>query len=160
MDAPAPSPHTYSTAFSGPFQWNGDQGPEAPPDCRHGTQELCEGQRQGPHTIVNLWHRSPGVSLQGRLDAFHCPLPTPVTRQTHLLAATSLNPSSLVMLNTWPGRATLGPSGIPFGVWKHCSGTGVSARFGQAPGQGKGDSHQHSLLTRERHTPLWPQAWT
>lgn len=111
-----------------------------------------KGQRQKPHTVVNLWHRSPSVSLRERPALPPCPLPT--RHQTHLLAATSLNPSSPVMLSTWPGGAALDPGGTPFGGWKNCCGTGASARsLGQHRGK-VGETAIRTVWLPENFTPL------
>lgn len=99
---PLLSPHTHSTAFLGPFQlgdWR-----LLPQVAGMVDMSSVKGQRQEPHTIVNLWHRSQ-VSPH-RADwlcltvhqTTDCPLPTPVT-QTHLLFQSFLP----VMPSTWPG---------------------------------------------------------
>lgn len=85
-----------------------------------------KGQRQEPYTVINLWHRSPGVSPQERLAVPHCPTDRPLTAlcppQTHLLAATLSSPSSPLMPSARPwvwAESLLGAGKIALvqGLW-------------------------------------------
>lgn len=154
------SPHTHSPAFSGPFQLSGDQEPEAPPGCRHGTHELCEGTKarathhyqslaQVPRCLPTGKTGCASLSLRQTTD---CPLPTPDPSPGCNLIQSFLSFDA-------QGPA-LGLSRIPPWGWKNHSGTrALARRFGQGPGQGGGDGHRNSLVTRELHTPSQPLAW-
>lgn len=75
------------------------------------------------------------------------------SHQIHLLAAQSFLLCDAQHLARW---GCLGSEWNPSLGLENRSGVGAPARrFGQGPGQGGGDGHQSSLITRELHTLLW-----
>lgn len=101
---PLLSPHTHSTAFLGPFQLRDRRLPQVAGMVH---MSSVKGQRQEPHTIVNLWHRSQVsphredwlcLTVHQTTD---CPLPT---RHPDPSPGCNLFQSFLpVMPSTWPG---------------------------------------------------------
>lgn len=148
------SPHTHSTAFS----LSGDQGPEEPLGCRHGTHELCEGPKaRATHRYQSLAQvprclptRKTGCASLSHRQTTDCPLPTP-----------DPSPGCNLISSFLPfdaQRPALGLGRIPPWGWKNRSGTrALARRFGQGPRQGRGDSYQNSLLP-ENFIPL-PGHW-
>lgn len=153
MNAPPPSPiYTHIPLRSQVhFKQMGTRDQRLPQIAGLAPKSSVKGQGQEPHSCQPL-AQVPDVSLRERLAMPPCPLPT--RHQTHLLAATSLNPSSPVMLSTWPGGAALGPGGTPFGGWKNCCGAEASARsLGRHRGK-VGETAIRTVWLPENFTPL------
>lgn len=105
------------------------------------------------HTPLSTFGTGPQVSpYSASLSSAH------PTHQTHLLAATSLTPSSLVILSTWLSGATLGPGGIPLWGWKIALIQGLQlGSLGRHQGK-VGETVIRTVWLPENFTPL-PGHW-